>query len=61
MAVLLAYAFLFKKSFLISTMLLGVVTLALTGSKKKLYYVIVVLIVAVLYLLFSKVLHVQLP
>ena len=46
---------------LISTILLGVATLAMTGTKKKLYYVIVIAMVVVLYLLFAKVLHIQLP
>lgn len=61
MIVLLIYSILFKKSFLISTMFLGVATLAFTGSKKKSFYVIVLVAVVVLYLLFSKVLHVQMP
>ncbi len=61
MLVLLIYAVLFQKSFLVSTMFLGVTTLAFTGSKKKSFYLIVLAVVAVLYLLFAKVLHVQLP
>ena len=61
MLVLLIYAVLFQKSFLVSTMFLGVATLAFTGSKKKSFYLIVLAVVAVLYLLFAKVLHVQLP
>lgn len=61
MLVLLIYAVLFRRSFLISTMLLGVATLAFTGSRKKSYYVIVLMVVVILYLLFSKVLHVQMP
>ena len=61
MAMLLIYSILFKRSFLISTILLGVATLAMTGTKKKLYYVIVIAMVVVLYLLFAKVLHIQLP
>ncbi len=61
MVVLLVYGFLFKKSFLVSTILLGVITLAFTGSKKKSFYVIVIAAVVILYLLFAKVLHVQLP
>ena len=61
MGMLLIYSILFKRSFLISTILLGVATLAMTGTKKKLYYVIVIAMVAVLYLLFAKVLHIQLP
>lgn len=61
MLVILVYAVLFKKSFLLSTMFLGVATLAFTGSRKKSFYLIVLAMVAVLYLLFAKVLHVQLP
>ena len=61
MGMLLIYSILFKRSFLISTILLGVATLAMTGTKKKLYYVIVIAMVVVLYLLFAKVLHIQLP
>ena len=60
MAILLVYSILFKRSFLISTIMLGLATLAMTGSKKKLFYVIVI-VVAVLYFLFEKVLHIQLP
>ena len=37
MGMLLIYSILFKRSFLISTILLGVATLAMTGTKKKLY------------------------
>ena len=61
MAVLLAYAILFRKSFLLSTAFRGVVTLAFTGTKRKSFYAIVLVIVAVLYVLFAKVLHVQMP
>ena len=61
MVILLAYGILFKRSFLISTILLGVATLAMTGTKKKLFYVIVIAMVVVLYLLFAKVLHIQMP
>lgn len=61
MAILLVYSILFKRSFLISTIMLGLATLAMTGSKKKLFYVIVIVVVAVLYFLFEKVLHIQLP
>ena len=61
MVILLVYGILFKRSFLISTILLGVATLAMTGSKKKIFYVIVIAMVVVLYLLFGKVLHIQLP
>lgn len=61
MIVLLVYAFLFKVSFLGSTMCLGIVTLAFTGDRKKIHYVIVVAVVMVLYILFSKILHIQMP
>lgn len=61
MVILFAYGILFKRSFLISTILLGVATLAMTGTKKKLFYVIVIAMVVVLYLLFAKVLHIQMP
>lgn len=61
MLMLLVYGILFKRSFLISTILLGVATLAMTGTKKKLFYVIVIAMVVVLYLLFAKVLHIQMP
>lgn len=61
MLVILIYAFLFKKSFLVSTIFLGLATLAFTGSRKKSFYLIVLAVVVILYLLFSKVLHVQLP
>lgn len=61
MAVILVYALLFKKSFLISTAFLGVVTLTFTGTKKKSFYGIILFVVLVLYLLFSKVLHIQMP
>ena len=51
------------KKLVLSTALLvlGVATLAMTGTKKKLYYAIVIAMVVVLYLLFAKVLHIQLP
>ena len=61
MLMLLIYGILFRKSFLISTMFLGCVTLAFTGSGKKVYYAVVLAVVAVLYFLFSRVLHIQLP
>ncbi len=61
MAVLLIYAVLFTRSFLASTIFLGVATLIFTGSRKKTFYLIVLGVVVILYLLFSKVLHVQLP
>lgn len=61
MLVLLVYAFLFKKSFLLSTIGLGIVTLAFSGDRKKTHYGIVTVVVLVLYILFTKVLHVQMP
>lgn len=61
MAVILTYALLFNRSFVISTMFLGIVTLAFTGCRKKIFYGIIILIVAVLYLLFSRILHIQMP
>lgn len=61
MAVLLVYAILFNKSFLLSTAFLGAVTLVFLGCRRKLFYAIVLALVAVLYLLFSQVLHIQLP
>ena len=61
MVILLVYGILFKRSFIISTILLGVATLAMTGTKKKLFYVIVIAMVVVLYLLFAKVLNIQMP
>lgn len=61
MAVLLIYAVLFTRSFLASTIFLGVATLMFTGSRKKTFYLIILGVVVILYLLFSKVLHVQLP
>lgn len=61
MAVILVYALLFKKSFLVSTAFLGIATLAFTGTKKKSYYGIILVVVLALYLLFSKVLHIQMP
>ena len=61
MAVLLVYAILFTKSFLLSTAFLGVVTLVFLRSRRKLFYAIVLALVAALYLLFSQVLHIQMP
>lgn len=61
MAVLLVYAILFNKSFLLSTAFLGAVTLVFLGCRRKLFYAIVLALVVVLYLLFSQVLHIQLP
>lgn len=61
MLVLLAYGFGFSHSFLISTSLLGIVTLAFQKDKKPLHYVVVVAVVAVLYFTFTELLHVRLP
>ncbi len=61
MLVLLIYALLFNKSFLLSTIFLGIATLAFTGTKKKSYYIIVTAVVIIVYVLFAKVLHVQMP
>lgn len=61
MAVLLVYAILFTKSFLLSTAFLGVVTLVFLRSRRKLFYAVVLALVAALYLLFSQVLHIQMP
>lgn len=61
MLVLVAYAWGFTKSFLISTCLLGCATLAFTGSKKVSYYIITLLTVCILYFLFSVVLHLNMP
>ena len=61
MLVLLAYGFGFSHSFLISTSLLGIVTLAFQKDKKPLHYVIAVAVTAVLYFVFTELLHVRLP
>lgn len=61
MLVLLIYALFFNKSFLLSTIFLGIATLAFTGTKKKSYYIITTAVVIVVYVLFAKVLHVQMP
>lgn len=61
MALLVVYAFFFEKSFLISTLLLGFVTLGFTGCKKPLYYGVVSAVVALLYCSFTFLLHVQMP
>ena len=57
----LAYGVGFSDSFLISTSLLGIVTLAFQKDKKPLHYVVVVAVVAVLYFTFTELLHVRLP
>ncbi len=61
MLILLAYGWGFSRSFLISTSLLGAVTLALQKDKKPLHYVVVVAVVVVLYFTFTELLHVRLP
>lgn len=61
MVVLVIYMFSFEYSFLISTILLGVITLVFTGCKKPLYYIIVVATVVLIYLAFTYALHVKLP
>lgn len=61
MLVLLAYGLGFSHSFLISTSLLGVMTLIFSKDKKPLHYFIVVAVVTVLYFVFTRLLHVRLP
>lgn len=61
MTVLVIYMFTFEYSFLIATILLGVITLAFTGCKKPLDYIIVVATVVLIYLAFTYALHVKLP
>lgn len=61
MLVILAYGFGFAHSFLISTGLLGVITLAFQKDKKPLHYVIVLALVGVIYVVFTQLLHVRLP
>lgn len=61
MLVLLSYGLGLKYSFLISTSLLGVATLAFTKCKKPAYYVIVAGTVVIIYLIFTQLLHVRLP
>jgi hypothetical protein len=61
LVIFIIYSIAFKYSFLISTLFLGVVTLAFTGTKRKLFYTIVVIYVILLYLIFTQVLHVDLP
>lgn len=60
MAVLGLFLFLLNYSFVLASALLGVATLAFTGSKKKWYYVIVLVTVLFLYVIFTQILHVQL-
>lgn len=61
MVVLVIYMLTFRNSFLITTILLGIVTLIFTGCKKPLHYVIVVATVVLIYLAFTYALHVKLP
>lgn len=61
MACLLLYGISFSRSFVLSTVFLGVVTLAFTKCKKIRYYLIVVAVVIVLYFIFTQLLHVRLP
>ncbi len=61
MGVIVLYAIGFSKSFLISTSLLGVVTLAMQKDKKALHYIVVVALVVALYFIFNELLHVRLP
>lgn len=61
MLLLLVYGFLFSRSFLVSTIFLGVATLAFTKCKKIPYYAIVVIMVIILYFVFTRLLHVRLP
>lgn len=61
MVVIILYAIGFSKSFLISTSLLGVITLAMQKDKKPLHYVVVVALVVLLYFVFTELLHVRLP
>lgn len=61
MLVLLAYGLGLKHSFLISTSLLGVATLAFTKCKKPWYYAITIITVVVIYFIFTQLLHVRLP
>ena len=46
---------------MVSTSLLGSITLAMQKDKKPLHYVIVVALVLVLYFVFNELLHVRLP
>ena len=61
MGVIVLYAIGFSKSFVVSTSLLGGITLAMQKDKKPLHYVIVVALVLVLYFVFNELLHVRLP
>lgn len=61
MAVLVAYVFTFRHNFLITTGALGVATLAFLKTKKGSHYVITIVSAVVLHLLFTQVLHINLP
>lgn len=61
MLVLLGYGLGFSHSFLISTILLGVLTLVFAKDKKPLHYIVVTAVVVVIYFVFTKLLHVRLP
>lgn len=61
MGVIVLYAIGFSHSFLISTSLLGVITLAMQKDKKILHYVVVIALVVALYFIFNELLHVRLP
>lgn len=61
MLLLLGYGYAFSRSFLVSTILLGVATLAFTKCKKVSYYAIIIVSVVALYFVFTHLLHVRLP
>lgn len=61
MLLLLVYGYAFSHSFLISTILLGVATLAFSKCKKVSYYAIIIATVVALYFIFTRLLHVRLP
>lgn len=61
MLVLLAYGIGFNYSFLISTVLLGVITLAFLKDKQWTHYLIVVIMTVAIYFIFTELLHLRLP
>ena len=61
MLVIAVYAVGFNYSFLISTILLGVITLAFQKDRQWLHYLIVAVMVVVIYFVFTQLLHVRLP
>ena len=61
MLVLLAYGIGFTHSFLISTVLLGVITLVFLKDKQWTHYLIVVIFTVAIYLIFTELLHLRLP